>query len=127
MVIERPEAIDGAPVWAAASAEDGSQATFLLREECWRSRRGRKSIGAIAPNRSRLQPSFGQINHLEEAVWCARPDRHDKETVTAFESPQDTGISFNGDENGLVWGGRILASTRRASAICQTYAAVGRE
>jgi len=33
MAIDRPEAIDAAPKWAEASAEDGSLATLLFREE----------------------------------------------------------------------------------------------
>jgi hypothetical protein len=33
MAIHRPEAIDAAPVRAAASAEDGARATLLFREE----------------------------------------------------------------------------------------------
>ncbi|WP_181956556.1 MULTISPECIES: hypothetical protein [Mesorhizobium] len=42
MAIGRPEAIDAASPATAASAEDGSQATLLFREEWRRSRQGKK-------------------------------------------------------------------------------------
>jgi hypothetical protein len=43
MVIDRPEAIVGAPL-GRSEAKDGARATLLFREECRRSRQGKKVV-----------------------------------------------------------------------------------
>ena len=82
MAIERPRAIDDAPISGRSAAEDAGGETFLLREE-WANRgpralaRGVASPGeeslaaAIAAQSIEAQPSFGQIKP-SEAAWLAR-------------------------------------------------------
>ena len=70
---ERPEAIDGASLATAASAEDGDPAGFLPREEWRRSRQGKKLDGRHCAIGDRGAAGLRPDQLIEEAVWSGPP------------------------------------------------------
>jgi hypothetical protein len=73
MAIEGLEAIDAASLATAASAKDGSQATFLSREEWRRSRQGKKVDRRHCGIGDRGAAVIRPDQAIEEAAWSGRP------------------------------------------------------
>lgn len=69
---EGPEAIDGASLATAASAEDGDPAGFLMREEWPRSGKGKKLDGRHCAIGDRGAAGLRPDQPIEEAVWSGR-------------------------------------------------------
>lgn len=73
MAICRPEASAGASLATAARAEDGADATLLFREECWRSRQGKKVAGPPLRVRRSSEAVLRPDQAIEEDAGSGRP------------------------------------------------------
>ncbi|BAC47214.1 bll1949 [Bradyrhizobium diazoefficiens USDA 110] len=105
MVIDRPEAIDGAPRRGRSVSGGWQPSDFLVSRGMTAQPAGEESRSApLRHRRSRRQPSFGQINPSKRPFGALGPNRADiKENVAICESTERVGATeSNGDELSLL-------------------------